>query len=145
MDHEVPVAYIIVPIIVILPVFFLGLLGLISFILSSGGWRQLAWQYAARPGTAGNTTYRVVGLVGTSSYKGAIKVTTTGAGIEIEASPALYVGHKPLFLPYGVLRNPEKKLMFHGRDYLVFAVDDQKPVRLALPAAIFKGTPLEEK
>ena len=145
MDHEVPVAYIIVPIIIVLPIFFIALLGLISFILSSGGWRRLAGQYAARPGLMGSTTYRVVGFVGTSSYKGAIKVTTTGTGIQIEASPALYVGHKPLFLPYGVLRDPEKKLMFHGKDYLVFAVGDGKPVRLALPSAIFKGTPVEGK
>jgi hypothetical protein len=137
--------YIVVPLLIFIPIFFITLLGLISFILSSGGWRRLASQYAARPGINGDTNYRVVGFIGTSSYKGAIKVIKTGSGLQIEASPALYVGHKPLFIPFGALRNPQKKLMFHGRDYALFDVGGPPAVRVALPAAIFKDTPVELK
>jgi hypothetical protein len=143
MHGEVSALYIVIPLLVFMPIFFIGLLGLISFILSSGGWRRLARQFAARPGINGETHYRVVGFIGSSSYKGAIKVIRTGSGLQIEASPALYVGHKPLFIPFGAFRNPQKKLMFHGRDYALFDVGEPTPVSVALPAAIFKGTPLE--
>jgi hypothetical protein len=145
MGNKAEVAGIVVSILIILPIFFTALLGLISFILSSGGWRRLARQYAALPGVHGDTQYRVVGFIGTSSYKGAIKVIKTGSGLQIEASPALYVGHKPLFIPFAAFRNPEKKPMYHGRDYVLFDVGGPRPVRLALPAGIFKGTPVELK
>jgi hypothetical protein len=142
MGSKAEVAIIVVSILIFMPIFFMALLGLISFILSAGGWRRLARQYASRPGVVGETNYRVVGFIGTSSYKGAIKVITTASGVQIEASPALYVGHKPLFIPFGAFRNPEKKLMYHGRDYVLFDVGGPPPVRVALPAVIFKGTPV---
>ena len=143
MDDKVPVAYIVLPILIFLPIFFVLLLGLISFILSAGGWRQLARQYGARAGANGNTTYRVIGFVGSSSYKGAIKVTTTVSGLQIEASPALYIGHTPLFIPFGALRNPRKAAMFLGVDYVVFDVGTPSITQLKVPVAIFKGTVAE--
>ena len=145
MGDKVPVTYIVIPIIIFLPIFFALLLGLISFILSSGGWRRLARQYGVRAGVNGNTTYRVVGMVGSSSYKGSLKVSATATGLQIEASPVLYVGHKPLFIPFGALRDPQKAVMFHGVDYAIFDVGTPPITRLKLPAAIFKGTPAELK
>jgi hypothetical protein len=143
MSSKAEVAIIVVSILIAAPIFFVALLGFISFILSAGGWRRLARQYAAPAGASGSTNSRLVGMVGTSTYKGAIKVTTTSSGLQIQASPALYVGHPPLFIPFGAIRNPKKAQKFHNKPYATFEVGEPRPVQLALPAEVFNGTPVE--
>ena len=80
MGDKVPIAYIVIPLILLFPIFFVALFSLITFILSRGGWNRLASLYAVRAEPLGNTFYRVTGLVGRSAYKSALKVIVTGAG-----------------------------------------------------------------
>lgn len=144
MHHDdFPVVYIILLIFVLVPCFTMALLTFIFSIIAAGGWRRLSKQFASPRGVIGNTTYRVTGKVGSSTYKQGLKITTTGSGLGIEVSPLMFIGHTPLFIPFSAMHDPEKTTLLRYKDYISISVGRPEIAKLRLPASLFKGSPFE--
>jgi hypothetical protein len=139
MGQKAETATIIISLLIFIPIAFIALFSLISFIISRGGWNRLAGRYPAPPGApSGKSFYRVTGRVGTSTYKGSMKAVVTASGLYLDVSPVFRIGHKPLLIGFSAMRNIRKAAMFRS-DYLTFEVGDSA-VTISLPAEVLTGT-----
>ena len=82
------------------PLFFLGIVYLISHI---SGWRSLATNYPAqeaRPRNLIRTHSSVTGMVGMARYKNALRVGYNDQGLHLAVASVFAVAHPPLFIPW---------------------------------------------
>lgn len=101
-SSTVPAWLIVVPIIIVWPIFFLALWSAILFFMSAaGGWRRLARTYATADAPVGGRTFSgITGMIGAARYKRTLIVTTNDAGLYLKTRRVFSIFHTPLFIPW---------------------------------------------
>lgn len=118
---------------IVYPLFFI-LIWLFSIALMSylGGWQRLRRNYPPlgtdeQGEVIGGTTFKfqTMQLGMFTRYKSILHITVFKEGILIKPFVLFSLFHKPIFLPYTQMINPQYKKFFRGR-YLDFKVDGKK-------------------
>lgn len=130
---------------IVFPLFWCGVIGLISAI---GGWGKLARSYAAdpermregvSPGDKG-IHHLVSGMIGIARYKSVLTVRPLPAGFYLSVMPLFRFGHPPLFLPWGAVLEREAVRTFGGgrAERLVIGHEGQRLTTILLPASVLE-------
>ncbi len=117
MEPSQPPAYLWLFIVVVFPVFFIGMWTFVCFIISMvSGWRGMAERYRCPEGlqgTALSSGWFV--MVGVASYRNVLRFEATPQGLIARVS-RLFPLHPALLLPWSALRLQRTGGVFHAGD-----------------------------
>lgn len=142
-SSTVPAWLIVVPIIIVWPIFFLALWSAILFFMSAaGGWRRLARTYATADAPVGGRTFSgITGMIGVARYKRTLIVTTNDAGLYLKTRRVFSIFHTPLFIPWSEISNPQSS-NFLRVEFIAFDIGKPVVARIKLQSSVFEDTPL---
>ncbi|MFK7911141.1 MAG: hypothetical protein AB8F34_11170 [Akkermansiaceae bacterium] len=98
-----------------------GILVFISFwcfvcwiISSFGGWGRMAKRFPRTNLPTGKRFSMTSGSVGLANYNNCLTIHVNEHGIDFAVWPIFAVGHKPVFIPWADLNNPQiKRFLWH--------------------------------
>lgn len=124
---------------VLFPVAFVALwCGVSVLIAFVGGWSRLAREFRATDKPAGNAFYLQGGSVGMTQYKGCLVIYTSAAGLYLSVLLPFRLGHPPLLIPWGAIRDPEVRKVWWFES-LTFRVGEPPGTTIQLSKRIFAG------
>ncbi|MBT2557694.1 hypothetical protein J7E24_07855 [Hymenobacter sp. ISL-91] len=95
--------------------------GLISLMLSRMGWGRLAGAYAeaAVPAALNRELLSYV-RIGPVKYNNAVRAGSTPQGVWLTTWRILYIGHPPLFIPWGAFGPVQEETFLWVKTYTVY-------------------------
>lgn len=111
MPQTLPTGFTIAAFAVFFPLFWLGVIWLISRL---GGWHSLTGEFGANARPQGETFTWITGKFSLlSNYSHSLNVTVSSHGIHIQPMLLFRVGHAPLFFPWtAVGRMVQRRFIF---------------------------------
>lgn len=120
MEPSQPPAFLWVIIVVVFPIFFVGMWTFVCLIISSiSGWSGMAKHYRCPEGLQGTPlSSGWANMVGVASYRGVLHFEATPQGLVARVS-RLFPLHPALLIPWGALRLQRTGGFFHAGDMQV--------------------------
>ncbi|MBN2002908.1 MAG: hypothetical protein JXA21_06095 [Anaerolineae bacterium] len=88
-------------ILVVFPVFFVGMwCGVIALLSVMGGWSRLATVYRAEEGYVGPIWHFQTVRLGLTRYRGVLTVGANPEGLYLAVMPLFRIAHPPLWIPW---------------------------------------------
>lgn len=120
MPPSEPPAYLGLIIVLVFPVFFIGMWTFVCLIISSvSGWRDMTTRYRCPEGLQGTPLASGwANMVGVASYRGVLRFEATPQGLIARVS-RLFPLHPALLIPWGAIRTTRGGHVFHAGDMQV--------------------------
>ena len=130
-----------IPVLLIgIPLYVISLMTFICFILSRmGGWGRIAAAFPRRHAPIGRKYSMCSAVVGFVKYNNCMTITSSAEGLDIEPWKIL-IAHKPFFIPWTEIHNPEPNTMFTIKR-IRFDVGSPAIGKLNLPERVFAEMP----
>lgn len=106
------------------------------------GWKAMHARFGAPPGPIVPRSELVSGRVGLVNYNNVLRVGGDRFGLYLSVLIFFRAGHPPVFIPWNEVHEAERK-DFLWRKRVRFSVGHPRITRIALPASLFTGTPLD--
>ena len=128
--------------ILIFPAFFIVFIGMWCLVCATlsaiGGWKKLANQFPQTSPPTGKKFYMQSGSIGLANYNNCLTLQVNHTGINLSVLPIFRFAHKPIFLPWNELNNPEvKKFLWHK--YVRIDVGSPKIATITLSEKAFSS------
>jgi hypothetical protein len=132
-----------VPLILLgIPLVFAAMWTAISWLISRiGGWHRVAAAHPAHGTPTGRRFGWQSGRFGVASYNHVLTVHSGAEGLHLAVNPMFRIGHPPIFLPWTLIRNAQRRRFFFV-DTIRFDVGAPSRAGVVLPAAVFEGAPI---
>ena len=132
-------------IITLLSLMLAGILGFIGFwclicwlISHLGGWGRMAARFPRTVPPSGQRFNMQSGSVGLANYNNCLTIHVTEAGIDFAVWPIFGIGHKPVFVPWAELNNPQvKRFLWHK--YVRIDVGSPKVAGIVVSEKVFSA------
>lgn len=128
--------------VLLFPVFFVGLWCLICLLISRiGGWSRLAEKFATTevpPGTV--LEGQSVKLSGLTNYNRCLTIIIAKEGLYMKVWPIFGIGHKPILIPWNEIRNGKPGRFLWMRT-VSFEAGNPKIARISLSEKVFNMFP----